>query len=245
MTQSNTKGNSFEREMCKRFSLWYSDGKLDDLFWRTSGSGSRATNRDRLGKDLTKYQHGDMTFVRPEGRPLLDFFSFEFKSYSGIDFHGIFHTVSPERSLLSFWAKCVRDAEQSGRVPWLVTKVNKGKTIAWVPWSLLSFFESSGMRVLCDRGCQFWVPAEWVVTKRTYKRLKKKKGVKAKKAKAGKGKPKIEKYLLPEPQQVIGIDLELMLKCLRYPGKLVEMLEYVSLSGLPVPRRKDPTDAAA
>jgi len=245
MTQSNTKGNSFERLMCRQFSLWFSKGQYDDLFWRTSGSGSRATNRERVGKDLTKYQHGDMTHVRPEGRPLLDYFSFEFKSYSGIDFHGIFHTINPAKSLLSFWAKCVRDAEQSGRVPWLVTKVNKGKPIAWVPWSLLSTFQASGMPVYSERGCQFWVPPMEVVTKRTYARRKKnKKGVKAKRAKAGKGKPKIEKYLLPEVQQVIGIDLAYVLACLDHPGKLVQMLEYIGLSGLPVPRRKDPTDAA-
>lgn len=242
MTQSNTKGNNFERQLCRQFSLWFSSGKHDDLFWRTSGSGSRATNRERLGQELTKYQHGDMTHVRPEGRPLLDFFSFEFKSYSGIDFHGIFHTVCPDRSLLSFWAKCVRDAEVSARVPWLVTKVNNGKPIAWVPWSLLSFFEASGMPVYSDRGCQFWVPAEKVVIKRTYARLKKKKGVKPKKAKSGKGSPKVETYLLPQPQHVIGIDLEIMLQCLRIPAKLVEMLQYVALEGLPVPRRRDPTD---
>jgi hypothetical protein len=182
---------------------------------------------------------------RPGGEKLVDFFSFEFKSYRGIDFHGIFHSVSPEKSLLSFWAKCVRDAEQSGRVPWLVTKVNNGRPIAWVPYSLLQFFAAAGQAVSYDRGLQFWVPAMEVVTQRTYARLRKKKGAKKKPKKAtrGKGKPKNEKYVLPEPQHVFGVDLDAMLNCIRDPETLMAWFESWGLDTLPVPRRKDPTDA--
>lgn len=240
MVKGNQKGNAFEREMCRVFSLWFSEGAADDYFWRTSGSGSRATNRHMRGKDLTKFQHGDMTFVRPEGRPLVEVFSYEFKSYAGIDFHGIFNTISPENSLLSFWAKCVRDAEESERVPWLVTKVIKGQPISWVPRLLLETLVNLGHRVDATRGCQFWTPPIEVVTKRTYPR--KKKG--APKKKSGKGKPKLEKYTFVEPQHVIGIPLDDMLKSLGRPSPLVErLIDVLCETGLlPVPRRKDPTN---
>ena len=241
MTKGNQKGSAFERDMCRAFSLWYTSNQVDDLFWRTSGSGSRATNRAAAGNDLTKYQHGDMTFIRPEGQALLDYFSFEFKSYSGIDFHGIFHTISPDKSLLSFWAKGVRDAEVSGRVPILVTKVIRGKPVIWFPSAMLSVFTSAGYGVIADRGFQFWVPISQVVTKRTYPRRKKG----AKKAKKGKGKPKIETYDLPEPQHVVGISLESFFSCLQDPQRLMLGLQVVGLERMPVPRRKDPAHEAA
>ena len=44
------KGPRFERELAKTMSLWMSDGKRDDLVWRTSGSGGRATMRRKTGK---------------------------------------------------------------------------------------------------------------------------------------------------------------------------------------------------
>lgn len=236
MVQGNAKGSAFEREMCRTFSLWYSKGTAEDYYWRTSGSGSRATNLHIHGKDLTKYQHGDMTFVRPEGRPLVTYFSFEFKSYAGIDFHGIFHGISPENSLLSFWAKCVRDAEESQRVPWLVTKVISGQAISWVPRQLLEVFQGASICVDSNRGAQFWVPPCVVVTKRTYPRRKK--GVRRKE----KGKPKLEKYTFTEAQHVVGINLADMLAAMPDPERVIELLAGLYPSGLPVPRREDPTD---
>jgi hypothetical protein len=241
MVKGNQKGNSFEREMCRQFSLWYSGGKLDDLFWRTSGSGSRATNRHIKGKDLTKFQHGDMTHVRPEGRPLTEHISFEFKSYAGIDFHGIFHTVSPENSLLSFWAKCVRDAEESGRLPFLVTKVLNGHPTAWVPRVLLEIFMAWGYHVGANRGVQFWVPPCEVVTKRTYPRRAKG----AAKKKAGKGKPKLEKYTFKTAQCVVGISLDAVFKSLGTPEDITRRLAAADPALLPIPRREDPTDGRA
>lgn len=236
----SAKGSEYERSLCRILSIWYSKNTAEDYFWRTSGSGSRATNLAAAGHDLTKYQNGDMTFIRPEGRPLLDFFSFEFKSYSGIDMHGVFHTISPERSLISFWAKCVRDAEASQRIPIMITKVNRGSSIAWVPVKLLSLLSHAGFHVCCDRALQFWVPAYEVVTKRTYPSRRRVKGRKKKaKAKKGKGTPKLEKYTFPEPQHVVGIDFSTLLEQLTNPPAMVEALGNVGFAALPVPLRKD------
>ena len=56
------KGQDFEREFCKLLSLWISNGLEDDHFWRTSGSGARATVRRKKGMD-TKHQKGDVAPV--------------------------------------------------------------------------------------------------------------------------------------------------------------------------------------
>lgn len=72
------KGSSFERMVCKELSLWWTVGVRDDVFWRTSGSGARATNRVRDGKE-TAGAYGDITNTDPVGAPLLKLFCFELK----------------------------------------------------------------------------------------------------------------------------------------------------------------------
>lgn len=72
------KGSAFEREICKKLSLWWTDGERDDVFWRTAGSGGRGTNRAKKGK-TTAGAHGDLTFTDPIGKPLLDVCCFEIK----------------------------------------------------------------------------------------------------------------------------------------------------------------------
>jgi len=41
------KGSSFEREICTILSKWWTNNERDDVFWRTAGSGARATTRSK------------------------------------------------------------------------------------------------------------------------------------------------------------------------------------------------------
>lgn len=77
------KGGEFERQMAKAFSLWFSNGKRDDIFYRTSASGARATMR--MKKLLaTANSAGDMCALDPVGVPLTNVVLFEFKrGYGG------------------------------------------------------------------------------------------------------------------------------------------------------------------
>jgi hypothetical protein len=72
------KGSNFEREICKKISLWWTDGDRDDIYWRTSGSGARAKTRGKLGKG-TFGQYGDIQATDPIGQPLIDLCSIEIK----------------------------------------------------------------------------------------------------------------------------------------------------------------------
>lgn len=72
------KGGAFEREVCKKISEWWTLGKRDDLFWRTSNSGGRATVRRKKGK-YSYSGHGDLSYTHPKGKKLLDLISFELK----------------------------------------------------------------------------------------------------------------------------------------------------------------------
>lgn len=77
-----SKGSSFEREICKRLSRWWSAGlgglERDDIFWRSSQSGGRATQRAKQGKK-TFGSYGDIAAVDPIGAPLLQMFTIELK----------------------------------------------------------------------------------------------------------------------------------------------------------------------
>ncbi len=80
--QGNRKGSSFERKICKQLSEWWSyalEGTArDDIFWRSSQSGGRATQRAKSGKKTFGSQ-GDIAAVDPVGRPLLEVFTLELK----------------------------------------------------------------------------------------------------------------------------------------------------------------------
>jgi hypothetical protein len=77
------KGSGFEREISVQLSKWWSNGERDDIFWRTAGSGARATVRGKFAKS-TYGQAGDIGAIDPIGTPLTGLILLELKrGYSG------------------------------------------------------------------------------------------------------------------------------------------------------------------
>jgi len=72
------KGSSFEREICKLLSRWWTNDKRDDVFWRTDGSGARAKTRSKTNQS-TFGQCGDIQASDPIGQPLIDLCTIELK----------------------------------------------------------------------------------------------------------------------------------------------------------------------
>lgn len=56
------KGAQFEREVCKKLSLWISDGIRDDMFWRSAMSGGRASIGLKKGM-IRVSQQGDVSVI--------------------------------------------------------------------------------------------------------------------------------------------------------------------------------------
>ena len=65
------KGGGFERTICKRLSLWWSGNKRDDVFWRATQSGGRATTRAKKGI-TTANSSGDICYLDIEGKLFID-----------------------------------------------------------------------------------------------------------------------------------------------------------------------------
>jgi hypothetical protein len=73
-----TKGQDYEREICVELSEWWTYGRRSDIFWRTGGSGARATVRAKSHKK-TANQDGDITFTDPLGLPFIKTLTIEVK----------------------------------------------------------------------------------------------------------------------------------------------------------------------
>jgi len=75
----SAKGGQFEREVSRQLSLWWTKGNADDVFWRSTTSGARATTRKKQGKG-THGQCGDLCATNKIGLPLLDLLTLELKN---------------------------------------------------------------------------------------------------------------------------------------------------------------------
>jgi hypothetical protein len=107
------KGAAFERVVCKQLSLWWTGGKHDDIFWRTSGSGARAKVR---GRKRTFGQYGDVQATNPIGQPLLNLCTIEikcgYKSASVVDFlDSIPKKKGAKHQLEQFLEQAIEDSE--------------------------------------------------------------------------------------------------------------------------------------
>lgn len=114
------KGSAFERKICKSLSEWYSSGINANIFWRTSSSGARATQ-----KSLTVHR-GDITNIENEGIEFIRFFVIECKSYKEIDFLKAIDV--PFGGWYKWWQQCEKDALASDRHPFLIMHRNNHGT---------------------------------------------------------------------------------------------------------------------
>lgn len=126
------KGSQFERDIAKKLSLWWTDGIRDDVFWRTSQSGGRATTRAKKGKS-TANSEGDLCAIDPIGQPLMDRFVIELKK--GYNRDSLMDLVdSPTDKLVGVypkWIKKVKEQAEKHRKQWLlIVKKDRRREIA-------------------------------------------------------------------------------------------------------------------
>ena len=143
MTKSK-KGSSFEREICKKLSLWWTEGERDDVFWRTAGSGAMAKVRSKSRK-TTFGQYGDIQATDPIGQPLINLCSIELKrGYSKTTFADIIdkpEKAKPQQYEL-FIEQASTDAKNAKSPYWLlITKRDRREALVTMPWNLYRNFK--------------------------------------------------------------------------------------------------------
>lgn len=132
------KGQDNERDLCKLFSLWWTEGKRDDIFWRTAGSGARARVRTDSGKKVYR-GYGDMMAEDLIGQPLINACTFEFKKgYKALSLLDCIASDQKKPVLIQFIQEAEKDAKDAGNIPILVFQKKYKKTIICIPFFVYS-----------------------------------------------------------------------------------------------------------
>lgn len=122
------KGADFERRFCKELSLWWSDRKQDDLFWRSSMSGGRSTVRHKTGK-ATAGHSGDICATAEISMPLTNLITFELKSgynktanaHSLLDFKAVKKSGRTGQKMYEAWIEqAILAQERAGTPYWML-----------------------------------------------------------------------------------------------------------------------------
>lgn len=152
------KGTQYEREICRLLSEWWSKGRSDSVFWRTKGSGGRATVRSRKGKQ-TDNQCGDVYAVEQEGFPLTNLLIIELKR--GYNRFSIMDLVSnPDRNELrsdgamkkkwhhyydEWISKAITSTQTALVFSWiLIVRSDRAQALVYMPWNLVKALKENG-----------------------------------------------------------------------------------------------------
>lgn len=134
---SKGKGAGFERSICRKLSLWVSEGARDDVFWRSAMSGGRATIGLQHGSKRGA-QAGDLSAIHPLGYPLVKYFFVECKFYTALNAQQV---IFGKAGLLGrIWRKTQKQAKDHGKRPLAILKQSyqveivcvDAATLAWM-----------------------------------------------------------------------------------------------------------------
>jgi hypothetical protein len=142
------KGSNFERKIAKDISLWWTYGEEDDCFWRSQGSGARATVRAKSGK-FTKGQNGDICAVDSRGEPLTNLVTIELKKgYNSWNIKELLDTNKKNSILLSFIEQCERQKKESGCEYWLlITRQDRRNILVFFDRSFIHFLRNNKIHI--------------------------------------------------------------------------------------------------
>ena len=112
------KGAAFEREVCKALSLWVTNGRRKDCFWRSAMSGGRATIAP--GREVR--QCGDITAVAFDGYEFARKWFVECKHVKHLAFEAFF--IKSLGTLHKFWRKAIKEAARHRRDPMIIARQN-------------------------------------------------------------------------------------------------------------------------
>jgi len=142
MANKSGKGGDYERSFSKFISKWWTNGERDDVFWRSSQSGGRATQRRKQGKD-TAGSYGDITALDSIGEPLTGQFIIELKKgyTQSVNLYNIL--TKPEKNLVVRWIDKVSEEAITAGIPsWLlIVKPDYKEPILFLPSRTLSLLE--------------------------------------------------------------------------------------------------------
>jgi hypothetical protein len=139
---TSDKGSSFEREISRYLSKWWTNNERDDVFWRNRVKvTSKTPNAER--------QLGDITAFHTIGLPFVEMFNVELKIGYSHKSGGkkiawdLLDTIDSKIAddnllLVQFWKQCKFDAELSGRIPILIFRRDRHQPVACIDYNSFS-----------------------------------------------------------------------------------------------------------
>lgn len=144
MGRGKGKGSQYERDMCRVLSTWWNG--QDDTFWKTQGSGNRATVRAKAGK-RTRGQYGDVCAVDHRGVKLLKICIISIKrGYAGCAISDLLdQSWTFGEPLFSTWIReAIRDQQSAGVPFWMIiTKRDKREAMVFMPWEFRAYIATA------------------------------------------------------------------------------------------------------
>jgi len=145
MAKGSQKGSGFERSICKTLSLWWTKNKRDDIFWRTSGSGGRATVRMKH-QATTADSAGDIMAISEGGKIFTRNFLVELKrgyskQISVLSFIDSLDKLKKKPILFDWWMKAEKERLQHKR-KWsiIIFKKDRKQICVFLSQEVFNFF---------------------------------------------------------------------------------------------------------
>ena len=154
--KSKQKGSEFEREICRKLSLWVTHGTQKDAFWRSAMSGGRATLGRNKGQPIR--QAGDITAVAPEGHVLTNRFYIECKFYKDLNLDSFF--LMGKGTLAAHWRQVVKEAASHDKQPLLIAKQNLKPALLVALAPVATSHNSRRLVEVSDIKCQVYLLEE-------------------------------------------------------------------------------------
>jgi hypothetical protein len=114
MANGKAKGGSFERDIARCLTKWFSGQDKELYFWRSQSSGGLATiaNQAHIG--------GDIVAIKEEGYKLTNKYSIEIKT--GYENTCMFQHLKNIKNfnIEVFWKQCILDANKADKLPMLI-----------------------------------------------------------------------------------------------------------------------------
>lgn len=172
MVDGKKKGGVYERDISKLLSFWWTDGDRRDVFWRTEGSGAKATVNHRETGAINFNYYGDIGYRDSEGMIFIERVCIECKHYKEFYVMDVLKDNKNPSLLETFWEETLFEAEQSNRWGILIMKKNYFPDLIMMEEDIFLFddkFEGSekitydgGVIVVLDKFIERVSPEEFI-----------------------------------------------------------------------------------
>lgn len=128
---SKSKGSSFERDICKKLSIYLTNGKDERVMWRTSNSGGTATVQKNMKSKFAKKNAGDICQISERGLyknvdKFFDTYFIECKAYKYVSIY------PPLNKIWMDWIEeCQRNKSITNKKIFLIVKFNNRKILVF------------------------------------------------------------------------------------------------------------------